>query len=106
MNLTQLFTSQSSQFTDSKAFGLSLPRIKKINLIILVCIWLQSASILTKAFTGLLLNTYANIRYIPCVDSFEQIYQDQSLEVQSNLFKYYYFNDDYFQKENPDIIRN
>ena len=82
-NFTQLFTSQSSLFTESKIFVLSLPRLNRITLIILTCIWLQSASILTKAFTGLLLNTYSNIRSIPCAHNFEQIYQDQTLEVYS-----------------------
>ena len=81
----QIFTSQSSQFTETKIFGLTLSRSSKINLIIMIFILLQSASILTKSFTGLLLNTNANVQYILCVDSFEQIYQDQTLEVHSNI---------------------
>ena len=51
----------------------------QVILIILICIWLQSASILTKAFTGLLLNTYFKVKSIPIADNFEQIYQDQKL---------------------------
>ena len=106
MSLIELFTSQSSQFNDSKIFRLPFSLFTKINLIILVCILLQSASILTKAFTGLLLTTYANVLYIPCVNSFEQIYQDQSLEVQSHLIR---IPLDYIKSKldvNPDIIKN
>ena len=85
INLTRIFTSQSSQFTRTKIFDLPLQWFKKLNLIILICIILQSASILTKAFTGLLLSTYSNIRYIPISESFEQIDQDQNLEVHTYL---------------------
>ena len=106
-NFTQLFTSQSTLFTETKIFVLSLPRLNRITLIILICIWLQSASILTKAFTGLLLNTYSNILYIPCADSFEQIYQDQTLDVYSAdriKLRYDYLKNNL--KINPKIIDN
>ena len=85
INQIQLFTSQSSKFTDSIIFGLKLSRFKIMNLIILTTIWLQSASIITKPFTGLLLSTFSSIIYIPIADSFEDIYQDQSLELHSRL---------------------
>ena len=93
-NLTQIFTCQSSQFTDPKIFRLSKSKLLKIILIINICIWLQISSILTKAFTGLLLSTYSNIHYIPVADSLEQIYQDQSLEVYSYI------------SENADELKN
>ena len=84
-NFTQIFTCQSSQFTDTKIFGLSKSKLLKIILIIYISIWLQISSIITKAFTGLLLSTYSNIHYIPVAGNLEQIYQDQNLEVYSTI---------------------
>ena len=103
MNFIRTLLSQSTHFSDSKIFNLSFSKLKKLNLIILIVILLNSASILTKAFTGLLLNTYANVRHIPVADSFEDIYQDQSLEVHSRLVS----NVDYLKnilKMNPQMI--
>ena len=51
----------------------------------MIIILVLSASILTKAFTGLPLSTYSIIIYIPCADSFEQIYQDQKLDIHTTL---------------------
>ena len=87
-NFTQLFTCQSSQFTDTKIFGLSISSWLKIILIFNICIWLQISSIFTKAFTGLLLTTYSNIKYKPFAESLEDIYQDQRLEVHSYISEF------------------
>jgi hypothetical protein len=107
INLVNVIYTQSTQFTNTKIFinNLPLPRFKKFILVILIVIWLISGSILTKAFTGLLLNTYANIRYIPYADSFEQIYQDQSLQVHSDLVPDIYYLKNIL-KINSKIIEN
>ena len=104
INFIQIFTTQTSQFTHSKINHLFLSRINKLNLIILIVIWLKSASIMTKAFTGLLLSTYSNSRYIAIADSLEEIYQDQTLEVHSNLV--FYGDNLETLNMNPKIIEN
>ena len=60
-------------------------RSKNVTLIILLVIWLQSASILSKAFSGLLLNTYFNVKSVPIVNSLEDIINNQDINVAINL---------------------
>ena len=88
MEFVRLMTCQSAdKFTNLNSIQkfTKITYFTKIQLIISICIWLQSASILTKAFTGLLLNTYFNIKFIPYAQTFQDIYQDQSFEVQGGF---------------------
>ena len=65
-----------------------LPR--KICAILLFTIWLQSASILCKAFTELLLKTYFNVKSHSIVNTLQDIIDDKNLLVMGND---YYFDD-------------
>ena len=57
--------------------------------VLLIVIWSQSASILTKAFTGLLLNTYVNQNPVPIVETLRDIYLNKKITIasSSNIFK-------------------
>lgn len=59
----------------------------KILVILMVTIWLQSASILCKAFSGLLLNTYFNIRKFPIVNDMRDIISNKHLEIAANPYQ-------------------
>ena len=39
----------------------------------IILIWLHSASILGKAFTSVLLNTYCNVRTVPIVEELQDV---------------------------------
>lgn len=47
----------------------------------MIVIWLQSASILTKTFTGILLNSYFNLKIYPVVNNLEDLYVRKHLGV-------------------------
>ena len=53
----------------------------KVSAIVLIVIWLQSASVLTKAFTGILLNSYFNLKIYPVVNNLEDLYGRKDLGV-------------------------
>ena len=48
---------------------------------LLIFVWLQSASILSKAFTGLLLNTYFNVKSVPIVNDFQDIIDNKDINI-------------------------
>ena len=54
------------------------------SLVLLTFVWLQSASVLTKAFTGLLLETYFNVRSEPLINSLEDLHQRTDIEIATN----------------------
>src|SRR5690349_1706777 len=56
-------------------------QMKNISMITLIIIWLQSASILSKAFSGLLLNTYFNVKSVSIVNSLEDIINNQDINI-------------------------
>ena len=57
--------------------------LNKFSFVLLIIIWSQSASILTKAFTGNLLNTYFRTNFQPIVETLEDIYQNNKIEIAS-----------------------
>ena len=63
--------------------------LNKFSFILPIVIWSQSASILTKTFTGLLLKTYFNRKTVPLVETFQDIYLNKEISIaaSSYLFK-------------------
>ena len=53
----------------------------KVSSIVLIVIWLQSASILTKAFSGILLKSYFNLKPYPVVSTLEDLYDNKHLGI-------------------------
>ena len=51
-------------------------------LIFVICC--QSLSILTKAFTGLLLETYFSIKYVPIVNNLDEVHKNTELGIAGN----------------------
>ena len=47
----------------------------------LIVVWLQSASILNKAFTGLLLNTFLNVKMVPIVNDFQDVIDNKDINI-------------------------
>ena len=56
----------------------------RFSFILIIIIWSQSASILTKGFTGNLLNTYFNIKFQSIVENVEDIYHNKQIEIASD----------------------
>ena len=81
-NIFRLFTNQTAddlaklKITKNVQFNF----LKNAS-IILIVIWLQSASILTKAFTGILLNSYLNFKPYPVVSTLEELYDKKDLGI-------------------------
>ena len=49
--------------------------------ILLIVVWLQSASVLSKAFTGLLLNTYFNVISVPIVNDIQDVINNEDINI-------------------------
>ena len=62
--------------------------LNKFSFILLIVIWSQSASILTKAFTGLLLITYFNQTYVPIVKTLDDIYSNKDILIASSSTRF------------------
>ena len=90
---TLLGQSHSELENLSKMFGISLANI------LLIGVWLQSASILSKAFTGLLLNTYFNVMWVPIVNDLQDIIDNKDINIagEENLLKWFLVNYQYDQ---------
>ena len=58
--------------------------LSQLSFILMIAIWIQSASILTKAFTGLLLNTYFRSDFGPIVSTLEDVYENRGLSLVSD----------------------
>ena len=56
-------------------------QFKRISILILFIVWLQSASILSKSFTGLLLNTYFNVKSVPIINELQDIIDNKHMMV-------------------------
>ena len=65
-----------SNFSEQK-----ISKIRIITSMLLFTLWLQSASILTKAITGLLLNTYFKLKSFPIANNIQDIYDDKELAI-------------------------
>ena len=67
--------------------------LNKFSFILMIVIWSQSASILTKAFTGLLLNTYFNQKSLPIVETLQDIYFNKEILIATNSDKFQRYSD-------------
>ena len=56
---------------------------KNISSIILIFVRLQNASVLSKAFSGILLNSYFNVKSVPIVYTLEDLYHKKRLSIAS-----------------------
>ena len=67
--------------------------------ILLIFVWLQSASILNKAFTGLLLNTFFNVKSVPIINDFKDIIDNKDINIagQEIYLKWYLAKYEYDQ---------
>ena len=61
-----------------------IPSRKRISIFFLVLILIQSSSILTKAFNCFLLKSYANKKFLPFVESLNDIIDNKKLNVIAN----------------------
>ena len=50
-------------------------------MVVMVAVWLQSASILNKAFNGVVLNNFFNIKSFPIVNNMIDIYKNKQLSI-------------------------
>ena len=91
--LTRSLTNQScDEITLCKLNFKFKNSLNKFSFVLLIVIWSQSASILTKAFTGLLLNTYFNQKLIPIVETLEDIYLNKEISIASNSSEFEEFS--------------
>lgn len=81
-------------------FSLIHSNPKRLIAILLVFIWLQSASLLSKSFNGLLRNMYINVKTIPIVNDLSDIVGTNKIDVFVN--KYFYSNIGLFIKNMED----
>ena len=89
INLTKHLINLFSLLTNQSAIDLTLlinllkvrPLLTRSSLVLLTIVWLQSASVLTKAFTGLLLNTYFNVRSETLINSLEDLHQRTDIQI-------------------------
>ena len=89
INLLSDFIRMLSNQSCAKIMGWKLQSkfknsLNKFSFVLLIVIWSQSASILTKAFTGLLLNTYFNQKLVPIVETLEDIYLNKEISIASD----------------------
>ena len=89
--IIQMLTMQQNYLIDKKFSMLSRKISPKSSIIIIiVVIWLHSASILSKAFTGILLNTYFKVKSVPTVNSLEDIYDNKELSILTTKYQLNY----------------
>ena len=89
---TRMLTGQDCKWTSSLLYLLRIEnKLKRIIIIIMLTIWIQSASILTKCFTELLLDTYLPVKSVPFVQNIQQINDEKDLIILSNknMLKYW-----------------
>lgn len=86
-NLANMLVGQAPdhQFANLKLNFKFKNSLSKSVFVLMLVIWCQSASILTKAFTGVLLNTYFNVRSGPIVDTMEDIVRKPEMELISDF---------------------
>ena len=82
--ITRILTNQSCDEITRCEWKIKFKNsLNKYLFILLIIIWSQSASILTKAFTGLFLNTYCNQKYTPIVETLQDIYLNKDITIAS-----------------------
>ena len=78
-----------------RANGKSKIIFKRRLIFTLVIIWLFSALLITKDFTGLLLNTFFKIKFKPIVNSLDDIFNKKDILIDANKFDIMSLNDSY-----------
>ena len=69
-------------------------KLNRFAFILLTIIWLQIASILSKSFTGLLLNTYFNVKSVPIAQTLLDIHNDKNLLIATLADYFKLFSED------------
>ena len=80
-------------------------KLSMVALTILLVVWLQSASILSKAFTGILLNTYFNIKTFPIVDNIHDIFASKDISIAIGNDWFYSHSLPSFNRSEQKLIR-
>ena len=105
--LSRIFTNQScDEITLGKWNFKFKNSLNKFSFVLLIVIWSQSASILTKAFTGLLLNTYIKQISLPIVETLHDIYLNKQISIASDslIFRGFSGRLDYSNELKRDIL--
>ena len=106
-DLIRLLTNQSCDEITQCKWKINFKNsLNKLSFILLIVIWSQSASILTKAFTGLLLNTYFNQKLLPIVETIQDIYLNKEISIaaDSKIFIDYSKRIDEWNEFKSDIL--
>ena len=86
--IVRIFLGQDSDILDTRKFQMKIRTQSMIFMgLIQIIILTQSASILTKAFNGLLLNTYFNVKYVPIVQTLQDVNENNDLKIMTIPFK-------------------
>ena len=81
-NLIELLTNQSAnQLLNCRNKLKISTKLSKTLFIAFICVWIQSASILTKAFTGVLLESYFSVKSVPIVNDLMDVHNNPELRV-------------------------
>ena len=97
----RLLTTQSSKLFEKFLSNTKLLTFqKRMTIFILIIIWGNSLSILTKAFAGNLLNTYFNVKSVPIVNTLDDVYNNEELLLKSNSIQ---FLKDYLEYDSSKI---
>ena len=92
--MTRLMLNQSADEITLWKWGFRLRGASsRLSFVLLIAIWSQSASILTKAFTGLLLNNYFNQKLVPIVETLQDIYLNKQILIASDSKKFKDFSE-------------
>ena len=87
--LIKLLITQSDRILSNITFTNSVKDMsKRYCQIIFITIWLICATILTRSFTSLLLNTYFNLKYGPLFDSLEDLINNRDLNIVLDIENY------------------
>ena len=78
-----LFCQSSDMISKLNAIIKNFKVTKKFVIILVIVIWIQSTSILTKALTGILLNTYSNLKAVAVVENLQDIINNEKLLLRS-----------------------
>ena len=85
-NIIQLITYQSANELLNCRNKLKFnTKLSKTLFIAFICVWIQSASILSKAFTGLLLESYVSVKSVPIVNDLIDVHNNPELKIASDI---------------------
>ena len=102
-NIIQLITNQSANELLNCRNKLKFnTKLSKTLFIAFICVWLKSASILSKAFTGLLLESYVSVKSVPIVKDLIDVHNKQELKIASDIenFKFLLQYQDQYNLDN------